>query len=399
MAALSVGQRVRIAPIHSDGLARRALLLAADGDSYELEYEDGDKEEAVISTCRISPLQPFEEATDAPPPSSDAVAMAELHKAQGNTLFKLRDASAALERYIQALRDLQIDPCMGISPGVRCLVKPASGGGPVRSAMVMAVEPDVLDVMYEDDRRLLNRSGNRLDERLQDLVRRAEALNVEGGHEETAQIANEAASASGSDGAPEGWSSWLRSKLGRSAAPGDGDDSRGMSVSEGEGEEEEAEEEDGVSRDRVALVVHAREPSLQCALLLNSSKCSLMSKDWPAAIARAGRAERISSQDTVNATKSLSQRRVALVVCTRAALGWQRFGLATTYAAQLLAAPLPADDVAAASATKEARALLRDIQRRVHEVRRSNRRLAKELSEWVQSAMEASGQQETLDLT
>ena len=47
---------------------------------------------------------------------------------------------------------------------------------------------------------------------------------------------------------------------------------------------------------------------------------------------------------------------------------------------------------AAASAHKEARTLLRDLQRRVVEVRRSNRRLAKELSEWVQAAMEASGQ-------
>lgn len=68
----------------------------------------------------------------------------------------------------------------------------------------------------------------------------------------------------------------------------------------------------------------------------------------------------------------------------------QRFGLATTYAARLLAAPTPADAAAAAVATKEAKGLLRDIQRRVAEVRRSNKRLAKELSEWVQSAMQAS---------
>ena len=38
----------------------------------------------------------------------------------------------------------------------------------------------------------------------------------------------------------------------------------------------------------------------------------------------------------------------------------------------------------------QARALLREIQRRVAEVKRSNKRLAKELAEWVQAAMDAS---------
>ena len=68
----------------------------------------------------------------------------------------------------------------------------------------------------------------------------------------------------------------------------------------------------------------------------------------------------------------------------------QRFGMATTYAARLLVVPTPEDAAAAAAATKEVKGLLRDIQRRVVEVRRSNKRLAKELSEWVQSAMQAS---------
>ena len=42
---------------------------------------------------------------------------------------------------------------------------------------------------------------------------------------------------------------------------------------------------------------------------------------------------------------------------------------------------------------KEARGLLRDIQRRAIEVKRSNKSLAKSLSTWVQAAMEESGQE------
>mmetsp|Transcript_32850 Transcript_32850/g.65373 ORF Transcript_32850/g.65373 Transcript_32850/m.65373 type:complete len:84 (-) Transcript_32850:329-580(-) len=69
----------------------------------------------------------------------------------------------------------------------------------------------------------------------------------------------------------------------------------------------------------------------------------------------------------------------------------QRFGLATTFAARLLSAELPADAKGRETAAKDARTLLRDMHRRVTEVKRSNRRLAKELSEWVQLAMQTSG--------
>ena len=78
-----------------------------------------------------------------------------------------------------------------------------------------------------------------------------------------------------------------------------------------------------------------------------------------------------------------------LRVHRRAALSLQRFGLATSYATRLLAVPVPDEATVAASAVKEAKGLLRDIQRRVVEVRRSNKRLAKELSEWLESAMQA----------
>lgn len=63
---------------------------------------------------------------------------------------------------------------------------------------------------------------------------------------------------------------------------------------------------------------------------------------------------------------------------------------ATTYASRLLALPLPADAADADVVSKEAKQLIVDIQRCVTEVRRSNKRLAKELSKWVSAAMSAS---------
>jgi hypothetical protein len=82
-------------------------------------------------------------------------------------------------------------------------------------------------------------------------------------------------------------------------------------------------------------------------------------------------------------------------VAARAALGMQRFGRATTYAARLLAAP-PPDDPAAAAA-KEVRTLLRDIHKRAMEVKQSNKRLAKSLHSWVAAAMAESDQAAELD--
>ena len=158
-------------------------------------------------------------------------------------------------------------------------------------------------------------------------------------------------------------------------------------------EEQEEEEEDGVAPDRILLVVHSTQPALQCALLLNSAKCSLMARDWPSALSRALRAERCAAHDVKEPAKTRALRRTALIVCARATLGMQRFGSATSYAALLLAAGLPDDAKQTAAAAKEVRALLRDIQRRSTEVKRSNQRLAKSISTWVAAAMEESGQQ------
>ena len=121
----------------------------------------------------------------------------------------------------------------------------------------------------------------------------------------------------------------------------------------------------------------------------------MLVQEWPTALARAMRAERIAAHDAVEPEKTRALRRTALIVCARCHLAMSKFGKATTFAARLLAADLPpgADEKAQAAATKEFKALLRDIQRRAAEVKRSNKNLAKALSAFVQEAMAASGQE------
>ena len=102
--------------------------------------------------------------------------------------------------------------------------------------------------------------------------------------------------------------------------------------------------------------------------------------------------ERLAAHDTVEPSKTRQHRRTALVVCARAQLGMSKFGKAITYAAKLIAAAPDAADAQAAAA-KEVRTLLRDIQRRAAEVKRSNKALAKSLSEFVEQAMAASESQ------
>ena len=87
-----------------------------------------------------------------------------------------------------------------------------------------------------------------------------------------------------------------------------------------------------------------------------------------AALARAGRAERIAANDRTDPARTAALRRTAVIVSARAALSMQRFGAATSHASRLLQLPPPPDAAAAAAAGKEARGLLVDIQRRVAEV-------------------------------
>ena len=310
---LSAGLRVRIDPATSDGLAQRALLLAADGDAdYEVEYE-GSGVEAVVPVSRIRRLLPFEEApavtasTASTAAAVDAVARAEQRKGEGNALFKLRDPVSALECYVRALRELQLDAPLTV--GARCLVKPASGNGAARSAMVMTMDEGTIDLIYDGGGRPAAAGrGRRLDETLQRLLRDADALCAGGGGEGGG---GDVARGGGSGGAcrsigggggssacggggvaaaadgvasPERWSSWLRGKLGAGGgggAPASSSSSSAAAKMDGgdeDDDDDDDEEEEGVARDRVALVVHATHAGLQSALLLNAAKCSLMAK-------------------------------------------------------------------------------------------------------------------------
>ena len=114
-------------PATADGLARRALILSFDGsDLIEIEYEKAEGAEEVVLRKRCQPLLPFEEKTG----SAAAAADAETLKLNGNTLFKLRDAAAAIEQYVAGLKLLSEAP----SAGARCLVRPADNPhGAVRS--------------------------------------------------------------------------------------------------------------------------------------------------------------------------------------------------------------------------------------------------------------------------
>ena len=373
---LVVGQRIRVAPLSADGISRRALILALDDDDkLEIEYEgSGGAEEDVVPITRCSPLLPFELVSE---PAETPTARAEQLKVAGNSVFKLRDSSAAIEYYVAALKALQADA--PLSAGARCLVKPASGqSGPLRSAMALTFDDTSVDVEYERDANSVALGGRDVTQRLLALTRMAEEV------EEGREGGGNAASSSSTTPA-NGGSGWLSSWWSSSSA----------AAEEDQAEEEEDEEEDGVARERVVLVVHGSQPALQCALLLNSAKASMLVQEWPTALARAMRAERIAAHDAVEPEKTRALRRTALIVCARCHLAMSKFGKATTFAARLLAADLPpgADEKAQAAATKEFKALLRDIQRRAAEVKRSNKNLAKALSAFVQEAMAASGQE------
>ena len=310
--APAVGSRVRVTT--SDG-ARRAFLLCVHDATVEVEYETGG--EAVVPLSAISALLPFE---DALPRGADetAVAYAERCKSEGNSLYKLRDASAAAARYADGANALQ--QAAPVAVGGRALVK---CGNRVRGAFVTCMDVATADVEYE----------------------------------------SAAATASSSTAL---------------ALADDGDD-------------DEAEEEDGVSLERLTPI-HPTHGALQCALTLNLARCAILRSDWNVAMVRAARAERIAAHDGDDEPPdaSLGLRRSSLHVGARAACGAGRFRRATALATLLLEAPRPAG-VSAEEGERDARRLLRDIERQKGETQRSNRRLAKSVASWVQTAMAGGG--------
>ena len=309
--APAVGSRVRVTT--SDG-ARRALLLCVHDATVEVEYETGG--EAVVPISAISALLPFEYSLERGADET-AIAYAERCKSEGNSLYKLRDASAAAARYADGANALQ--QAAPVAVGGRALVK---CGNRVRGAFVTCMDGATADVEYE--RAAATASSTAL------------------------------------------------------ALADDGDD-------------DEAEEEDGVSLERLTPI-HPTHGALQCALTLNLARCAILRSDWNVAMVRAARAERIAAHDGGDEPPdaSLGLRRSSLHVGARAACGAGRFRRATALATLLLEAPRPAG-VSAEEGERDARRLLRDIERQKGETQRSNRRLAKSVASWVQTAMAGGG--------
>ena len=116
MAPFSAGECVRVTVDGADGkVSRRALVLTIDDDdTLECEFR-GETEEVRVQASTCTPLLPFELA--------EGPVDAETRKAQGNELFKLRDASAALEQYVLGLKSMQSDA--PLSSAAVALSKPA----------------------------------------------------------------------------------------------------------------------------------------------------------------------------------------------------------------------------------------------------------------------------------
>ena len=218
-----VGRRMRVTA--DDGCRQRALVLCVMDDKhhcgYQVEYDDGT--EAVVPVASVQPL--FDWEYEAPvqdaatqPDAAARHAAAERLKSQGNELFKLKDAAAALQMYMLALRELQAD-CR-FEPGARCLVKPAEGGnGALRAALLLTVEADgsAADLEYEPALSGPSSGRGAVSDRLSCLLEQAAQMQ-----------AGEALAASGEDEAA-------------------------CEV-----------EEDGVPRGRVAMLVHHEHAALQC---------------------------------------------------------------------------------------------------------------------------------------
>lgn len=365
------GERIRTRV--QDGSSRRALLLCYQGKLCEVEFEEGG-EEALVPVESIQPLEAFEckaaeaESAKAEAAETGLLEVAECRKAEGNALFKLRDYAAALERYVRGLRALHRSAPPSV--GGHCIVKAAretrlislkmsaeaasrSSRSP-RYALVLALDTEGADVLYEDEKmpegELLASGG--ISEVVAELVERAAALG---------------------DG------------LGRD---------EGEALSRNTIQEID-EEEETVELARL-VPVHPIKPALQVALLLNMARCSFATGNWASALERAARAELMASRHEASepdvSVKLLDLRRSALIVGARAALGTRRFRGAIALAGRLLAAPLPA---APAAAVRELCSLLKEIGRRSAEVQRSNRKLSKGLSEWVQVALQQAAAKES----
>ena len=158
-----------------------------------------------------------------------------------------------------------------------------------------------------------------------------------------------------------------------------------------DGDDDEAEEEDGVSVERLTPIhpTHGALPRADAQpRALRDPPLRLERGDG----ARGARgAHRRPRRRRRAAGRALGLRRSSLHAGARAACcGAGRFRRATALATLLLEAPRPAG-VSAEEGERDARRLLRDIERQKGETQRSNRRLAKSVASWVQTAMAGGG--------
>lgn len=316
----AVGSTMRAT--QADGSRRLALVLCAfpHSDSYQIEYDDGS--EAILPASALSPLLPWESSPspESPAPLEDALALAERLKAQGNQLFALKDFASALRQYVLALKTIGADA--SLSPGARCLVRRGEGSNaPPRAALVLTIDRQTV----EESKLPLYSSlhPHSIDLHLPNSLPRALA---DGG---TLCLEYEPSLSSSLLPAHGALSERLVSLLSKAErmAVGEGIGEMGYGKeTEESGEQAGIVEEDGVPVSLVVMVIHQRAALLQCALLLNASKCSLACREWGAAAARAARAELIAAGHVGEVERAAALRRTALLVSARAALGMQRFG-------------------------------------------------------------------------
>jgi hypothetical protein len=104
---VQVGQTVRVTALKGESTQRGMISFIntdAKGDSddtYDVIYSESGTEENIVAACRVASLQDFE--------TNKKMDMdAECLKGHGNTLFKLKDFTAAVEWYLKAIVKLEM---------------------------------------------------------------------------------------------------------------------------------------------------------------------------------------------------------------------------------------------------------------------------------------------------
>lgn len=149
------GAMVRVSMVSGDGSSQLALIsLGNDDGTFDVIYNDGTEENNILSS-RIRALEPFELEG-----RLDAEKGADELKEEGNTLFSLKDYSAALSWYTEATRRLAVitsskesSSYKGFPIGQNVLVPRENGSADYKVGVISDVDGDRCDVMYDTDNR------------------------------------------------------------------------------------------------------------------------------------------------------------------------------------------------------------------------------------------------------